>query len=42
VDGILRLVARPERVTAAIVGRHSQADLLLAGCEGLALRHLAV
>jgi hypothetical protein len=42
VDGILRLVARPERVTAAIVGRHSQADLFLVGCEGLALRHLAV
>jgi pSer/pThr/pTyr-binding forkhead associated (FHA) protein len=40
--GRLWLGARPGRATAAIIGRHSHADLLLTTDSGLSLRHLAL
>lgn len=40
--GLVRLCARVERHVAAIVGRHDACDLYLAGCDRLALRHLAI
>jgi hypothetical protein len=40
--GLVRLLARVQRPTAAIVGRHDRCDLFLAGSDRLALRQLAV
>jgi hypothetical protein len=42
VDGILTLRARLDGVAAAVIGRHTGADLYLAGDEAVSLRHLAV
>ena len=40
--GLVKLLARVQRPTAAIVGRHDRCDLFLAGSDRLALRQLAV
>ena len=40
--GLVKLLARIGRPTAAIVGRHDRCDLFLAGSDRLALRQLAV
>lgn len=40
--GIAKLCARVQRPVAAIVGRHDQCDLFLAGSDRLALRQLAI
>lgn len=40
--GLVKLLARMQRSTAAIVGRHDRCDLFLAGSDRLALRQLAV
>jgi hypothetical protein len=40
--GLVRLLARVQRHTAAIVGRHDECDLFLNAHSRLALRHLAV
>src|SRR5687767_16009340 len=41
VAGMLRLAARPDRITAGIIGRHGCADLFVDGPASLSLRHLA-
>lgn len=40
--GLVKLCARVGRHVTAIIGRHDQCDLFLAGHDQLALRHLAV
>ena len=40
--GLVKLLARVQRPTAAIVGRHDRCDLFLAGSDRLALRQLAI
>jgi hypothetical protein len=40
--GLVKLLARVQRPTAAIVGRHDHCDLFLAGSDRLALRQLAI
>ena len=40
--GLARVVARPDRHVAAVIGRHDHADVFLAGPETLALRHAVV
>jgi hypothetical protein len=40
--GLVKLLARVQRPTAAIIGRHDRCDLFLAGSDRLALRQLAV
>ncbi len=40
--GLVKLLARVQRPTAAIVGRHDRCDLFLANSDRLALRQLAV
>jgi hypothetical protein len=40
--GLVKLCARVQRPVAAIVGRHDQCDLYLAGSDRLALRQLAI
>ena len=42
VRGAAFLAAKPDVVSTAIIGRHSQADLRLAGDPSLSLRHLAL
>lgn len=40
--GLVKLLARVQRPTAAIIGRHDRCDLYLSGSDRLALRQLAV
>jgi len=40
--GLVKLLARVQRPTAAIVGRHDRCDLFLSGSDRLALRQLAI
>jgi hypothetical protein len=40
--GLVKLLARVQRPTAAIIGRHDRCDLFLAGSDRLALRQLAI
>lgn len=40
VRGAAFLVAKPDNVSTAVIGRHSQADLRLSGDASLSLRHL--
>ena len=40
--GLVRLLARVQRHTAAIIGRHDECDLFLNAHSRLALRHLAI
>lgn len=42
VHGAAFLAAKPDLVSTAIIGRHSNADLRLKGDAGLSLRHVAV
>lgn len=39
---VRQLLARPTSVSAAILGRHNEADIWVGGDQGISLRHLAV